>query len=235
MQAAVGAALMKRWFLSPRFVLPENWRKGDMNFLGVPTQHVDSSIVKMEWVRRFTRANIAIGTLENSRLSTPKALDEIRRVLQRQHFLTANKENIGVSSNALILHETAHLNSIGVPYVGGVDPLDCALAAFTMHVAVGGSVEPLEKGQSNAGKTHKVTIKNLHFYVRDSYDFNTEDEPLGYWGREGASASLFNLGMSFVENAQFRKWRERHGRGGDFIIFSDIYTKNLPKPISLEI
>jgi len=234
MQASVGAALMSRWFSSPRFVLPENWRKGDKNFLSVPTQHVDLSIVKMAWVNRFTRANVAMNTLESSRLTTLPAAVELRRVLQRQHFLTGNKENIGVSSNALILHETAHLNSIGVPYGGGVDPLDCALAAFTMHVAVGGSVEPLGGNEMKAGKTHKMLIEKLHFYVRDSYDFNSEDEPLGYWGREGASASVFKLGMSFVENRQFRQWRDRHGRGGDFIIFSDVYTKNLPKSIKME-
>lgn len=85
-----------------------------------------------------------------------------------------------------------------------------------------------------AGKTHKMLIEKLHFYVRDSYDFNSEDEPLGYWGREGASASVFKLGMSFVENRQFRQWRDRHGRGGDFIIFSDVYTKNLLKSIKMK-
>lgn len=233
MQAGVGAALMRRWFASPKFVLPENWRAGDKDFLTVPSQHLDTAIVKMDWVRRFTRANVAISTLER-RLNTALALKELRRVLKRQHFLTNGKEKIGQAESAVVLHETSHLNSVAVAYGGGVDPLDCGLAAFTMHVAVSGTAEPLAGAMPNQ-KSHRISIERLNFYVRDSYDFNTEDEPLGYWGREGASASVFHVGMSYVENRQFRLWRERHGRGGDFIIFSDVYQKNLPRPILVEI
>lgn len=229
MQSAVGAQLMRRWFRSPKFVLPESWRKGNHNALSIPTQNIDTSIVKMSWVRQFSRAISAIQTLEANRITTPLAAKELRRVLQRQLFLTDRPERVGITSDAIVLHETTHINSLAVPYGGGVDPLDCALAAFTMHVAVGGIVEPFNNGSNSSQKTHKIHINKLHFYIRDSYDFSTEDEPLGYWGRDGASTSMLSSETYFVENRHFTKWREKHGKGGDFIVFSDVYTKEISK------
>lgn len=232
MQSPVGAQLMRRWFRSPRFVLPESWRKGEYNFLSVPSQNIDNSIVKMDWVKRFSRATSAIQTLEKNRITTPLAAKELRRVLQRHLFLTDKAERVGLSSDAIVLHETAHINSIAVPYGGGVDPLDCALAAFTMHLAVGGGVQPSKS--VDGIRKYEMVIESLHFYIRDSYDFGTENEPLGYWGRDGASTSFFSSETYFVENRHFSKWRDKHGRGGDFVVFSDVYTKKI-SPITIEI
>jgi hypothetical protein len=37
-----------------------------------------------------------------------------------------------------------------------------------------------------------------------------------------------------VRNRDYREWREKHQRGGDFLIFSDIATHELAQPIILE-
>lgn len=233
MNAREGAALMRRWFTSPKFVLHESWRNGTSNNLGIPSQNIDTSIIKMGWVARFPRAMSAMAQLEQHRVSTPAAAKELKRVLKRQHFLTQQREPIGNSKEAIILHETTHLNYIEVPFGGGVDPLDCALAAFTMHMAICGFVQPLENKIAMGTGTHEVEITKLHFYIRDSYDFTTGNEPLGFWGRNGASVSVYSGDKAFVENKHFRDWRGAHGTGGDFLIFSDVMTKLLPKPIKL--
>ncbi|WP_442867345.1 DUF6402 family protein [Acidovorax sp. GBBC 1281] len=37
-----------------------------------------------------------------------------------------------------------------------------------------------------------------------------------------------------VQNEDFRKCRAKHGRGGDFIVLSDVHRVHLPFPIKLE-
>ncbi|WP_225984695.1 DUF6402 family protein [Noviherbaspirillum aerium] len=91
-----------------------------------------------------------------------------------------------------------------------------------------GAVQPLVKRRDNV--SHQVEITHLHFYIRDNYDFTSDAEPLGHWGRDGASRPP-SSGKAFVENKSFREWRARHGRGGDFVVFSDVMTKHLKRPL----
>ena len=230
--APEGAALMRRWFNSPAFSLPEAWRLGNVNYRSVPAQNIDTSIITMAWVSGFQRAAQALTALESSRTNTPAGARELKRVLLRSGSLGTKRVPIGTASDAIGLHETAHLNSIGVEAGGSVDALDCALAAFTLHLAVSGFVQPL--ANRVYGNTHEVEITKLHFYVRDNYDFTTGKEPLGHWSRDGA-AVLYSPGKVFVEDQHFRDWRARHGRGGDFVVFSDVKTKQLAKPLKIMI
>lgn len=224
---------MRQWFQSPPFVLPESWRPGNINSLSIPSQNLNTTTIKMSWVAGFPRVVNGLMKLERERITTAAASRELRRILQRQQFLTNRREPIGVSRDTVVLHETAHLNSEPIPWGGTVDPLDCALAAFTLHMAISGFVSPLST--KSTSKTHEVEITELHFYVRDCYDFTSDREPLGSWNRTGASVSPYVLGKFFAENNVFRKWRDRHNRGGDFVIFSDLLTKRLPRPITIQI
>jgi hypothetical protein len=230
LNARQGAELMRRWFDSPAFTLPEPWRLGHVNYRSVPAKNLDASIIKMSWVTGFARARAALGVLESSRTNTTAGAIELKRVLSRAGLLTGNRTAIGTVDNAVLLHETAHLNSIGVEFGGSVDALDCALGAFTMHMAVTGFVQPLARMLDS--HTHEVEITKLHFYVRDSYDFTTDKEPLGHWSRDGAS-TFYSRGKVFVEDKHFRQWRASHGRGGDFVVFSDLKTKLLETPIRI--
>jgi len=231
LNAPQGADLMRRWFNSPSFSLPESWRSSNVNFMGVPANHVDTTIIKMNWVAGFPRARAKLNQLEQHYVNTPKASRELKRVLTRQGLIKQARLPIGTSSDAVVLHETAHLNSAGVEFGRSVDPLDCALASFTLHMAVSGFVQPTMPAVLS--HTHEVEINKLHFYVRDSYDFTSEKEQLGFWSRDGASSSIYDPKRVFVENRAFRNWRDRHGRGGDFVIFSDVMTKVLPTPITI--
>lgn len=233
MSAPQGAELMRQWFRSPSFVLPQSWRLGSVNFLNVATQNLNTSTIKMSWVAGFPRAANALARLEQNLVTTGNAARELRRVLHCQQFLAGGRVSIGNSREAIVLHETAHLNSVAVSWGQTVDPLDCALAAFSVHMAVSGFVQPINtRGTS---KTHEVEITALHFYVRDCYDFTSDREPLGSWSRNGASVVPGVPGTYFAENSIFRKWRARHGLGGDFVVFSDVLTKKLQRPINIQI
>lgn len=232
MNASVGAKLMTRWFNSPTFVLPSSWRSGRTDFRAVSRKHIDTGILKMTWLTGFARARQALSHLELQRTQTPAAERELKRVLMRSGLLTSSRRAIGGANDVVILHETAHLNMIGIGFGNSIDTLDCALGSFTMHMAASGFVQPLAKRVDSY--SHQAEIHALHFYVRDNYDFTTDDEPLGHWGREGA-AVMYSPGKVFVENRSFRDWRKRHGRGGDFVLFSDVMTKPLAKPLTIKI
>jgi hypothetical protein len=49
LNARQGAELMRRWFDSPAFTLPEAWRLGHVNYRSVPAKNLDTSIIKMSW------------------------------------------------------------------------------------------------------------------------------------------------------------------------------------------
>ncbi|MEG0368319.1 MAG: DUF6402 family protein, partial [Coprobacillus sp.] len=93
-----------------------------------------------------------------------------------------------------------------------------------------------------------INVDALGFYLKDTYDFLDDDflgldipELLGVWswsrilnkvetvtymssytqGFFGLLAREFS-GFVPVFNSDFRKWREKHNTGGDFIVFSDV-------------
>lgn len=63
---------------------------------------------------------------------------------------------------------------------------------------------------------YELTIEQVGIYIRDSYDFNGF-QILGPWEiRDHAPRTCV------VTNGDFRDWRQANGRGGDFLLFSDI-------------
>ena len=65
--------------------------------------------------------------------------------------------------------------------------------------------------------------------MHDTYEFN-QDQPLGLLRYAGVSMSP-GPGRFLVENGDFRKWRTRFGRGGDFMVFSDVHWVGVAKPL----
>jgi hypothetical protein len=105
-----------------------------------------------------------------------------------------------------------------------LDDMTAALGRFTFRVVVVGSITP-ETGSHRS--RHRVTITNVGVYIRDSFDFNG-NQFLGYWDDSDNSVSMVNfLSGDAVSNADFRSWRSTHGRGGDFLVFSDVKWMSL--------
>lgn len=116
MNASVGAKLMTRWFNSPTFVMPSSWRSGRTDFRAVSRKHIDTGILKMSWLTGFARARQALSHLKLQRTQTPAAERELKRVLMRSGLLTSSRRAIGGANDVVILHETAHLNMIGIGF-----------------------------------------------------------------------------------------------------------------------
>ena len=103
------------------------------------------------------------------------------------------------------------------------------------------------------GTAYSDSSKNVFFepsyagvYVKDFYDFNNDngwDQPLGVWTEDGiltrgqSVISIPNIKTitlnkktmkcAYVFNSDFLKYRDKTGRGGDFIVFSDVYWVKL--------
>jgi hypothetical protein len=109
-----------------------------------------------------------------------------------------------------------------------LDDLYGALGDFNFHFLVNGWVERLaeKKGQAH----YEVTITKVGVYIKDSYDFNDDpnsllSQPLGFWGCNPLYIGTRpGLNRYYVNNADFREWRKKDGRGfgGDFMVFSEI-------------
>ena len=80
-------------------------------------------------------------------------------------------------------------------------------------------------------------------YIRDSFDFEG-NQPLGCWsdgqpmmfspvllpGTAGGMVFVPELMLTPVGNRDFREWRQRTGKGGDFLVFSDVKRVTLTPP-----
>jgi hypothetical protein len=116
--------------------------------------------------------------------------------------------------------------------VTDLDDMSAALGRLALRVVVAGSVTPVGSGTS---ARHRVTITNAGIYVRDSYDFNGT-QFLGYWDASDDSVSMVNpFSGDRIANEDFRNWRTATGRGGDYLVYSDVKWEALSTPDSFEI
>ncbi|MDA8446599.1 DUF6402 family protein [Paracidovorax valerianellae] len=239
----MGAALMERWFIAPAFSMPISWKgsaRAALDNRSLDGHHVDTTTVSMSWALRFGRTQDTFAELTRAVLglssiqSLNRSKEELFSMLRRAGKFGAHAATFGEGRSVIELHETAHVNARPVSSNGlekltdPIDDLYCALGAFTLHVAAEGVISPLKR--SGVQATHQVDIHGLAFYIRDCYDF-TDDQPLGNWDASEVQM-LPARHLRLAENASFRQWRDRHQRGGDFIIFSDIHRQKFSAPLT---
>jgi len=242
----IGSALMRRWFSSPSFTMPSGWKRTDatdFDHRSISPQYIDQTTVTMAWALRFGRTQEVVDELRRviagqlSPRSHQISKDRLAGRLKRAGKLGAQAAPFGNSQSAVDLHETAHVNSrnVGTNSIEKLtDPIDdmyCALGAFTLHASAEGVVTPL-RGMLGT-PSHRVEIHSLNFYLRDSYDFSG-DQILGNWNN-GDVRTFPTSNLYMVENASFRRWRDVHRKGGDFLIFSDVYKEKLSAPMTWDV
>ncbi|GKT00777.1 DUF6402 family protein [Acidovorax sp. SUPP3434] len=252
----VAAALMERWFRGAPFKMPGPMKRGEAvsRPSTLSAAQLDENTVSMAWARGFARVNAAMAKLQ-SQWATPAGVVQLKKIVREQGLgrLGTQAWRLGdLSKPAKILDETCQVNYLGFGRLS--DPLDDfygAMGEATLKVAVSGMVTP--KG---TGKT-SIAIDELGFYLRDAYDFNDGEnsflsQPLGFWGFGGVERLQWGSGVSIseqwvqetdaqvrshtylVQNTDFRRWRALHGRGGDFIVLSNVHRVQLPFPIHME-
>jgi hypothetical protein len=224
-----GARLMESWFSRPVAVKPG---------YGSPPEYV-----KMDWALGYPEGKKIYNEIINNKVwSNEAARREVRKMLEKQNLLKPGTcAAFGdLSKDAAELDEVAVNFRSTSGYYGGyysgmygyydayedLTDLTAALGRFVMKVAIAGSVEAHE---SLPGK-YKVTVGEIGVFIRDSYDFEG-DQHLGYWDPDDNSVSVVNfLSGDKVTNESFRDWRASNGKGGDFLVFSDVKRTILPTP-----
>jgi hypothetical protein len=248
----VAAQLLRRWFRSPRYVMPWDIKNGDIDPRTLSLLLIEPRIVTMKWALRFGRVRSAYQKLLEG-WRTPAGLALLRTRLDdtRPSFQPASWRFGDLSQSGRVLDKTCQVNVAGV---GGIfDPLDDfygAIGKGLLKIAVTGMVTALP------GSRYRIAIDEVGIYLRDTYDFNDDhmsliSQPLGYWGFQGVSRR-FQLRWDVeidaryaeavpadrlyaVQNDDFRRYRNVHGRGGDFVVYSDVQRVRLPRPLILDV
>jgi len=214
-----GARLMDIWFSRSPNAVPQ---------AGIP----ETSTIRMDsWALTFARCAQVYRRLVSEQVwCTAEAQRRIGRRLREQGLVGSQHASFGNLNRPVPQLER---DAIWQESVGGLlDPLDdmyAALGRFTLRVVVAGSVlrgqvpVPTMTRSTRPATTvpqYTVQIEQVGFYLFDSYDFNG-DQPLGFWSTTGVSR-LPAIGYDYVSNESFRNWRAQHGRGGDFLVYSDL-------------
>ena len=236
------AALMQRWFDSPAWEMPEDWKTTSMqpNALSLTAAQCDEAIVKMEWAMKFQRCREAMKNVE-SMLATPNALVLLEERLKDAGWKGESGFELGFyNMSAIQMDAICQLNALG--FGGRWDTLDDmygALGSATLKVGVVGKVFRTENS-SMANPNYYFRVEHLGFYIRDHYDFNgpqylgswsedrvlTKNETLSTFYPEGLIAVIQSRGpIATVWNGDFRAYRDKIRKGGDFIVYSDVSWK----------
>ncbi|MEM0940635.1 MAG: DUF6402 family protein [Bacteroidota bacterium] len=114
----------------------------------------------------------------------------------------------------------------------GLDDFIATLASFNYHVLASGYLE-FKKGKYlwSLDSYTQVNVTHLGFYIKDSFDFiddpGKKSQPLGFWkilGKNGAEVerNLNKNGYYEVNNKLYRDYRDDHGMGYNFHLYSNI-------------
>lgn len=247
---STAAALMQRWFDSPAWEMPEEWKepKTQPDPLSLPAIKCDESIVKMEWAMQFERCREAVDEAE-AIVSSAKAVERLRKLLTRAGWDENSSFELG--SNLLSSRQIDVLSQVNFRIFGStwdsLDDMYGALGSATLKVGVTGRAFSKKNFITQQIELY-FQIENLGFYIRDHYDFSglqylgtwTEDRVLTKAETAIALTPQGNLVIRLkdgpfaaVKNSHFRNYRGNTGQGGDFFIYSDILWKKSDQIIKL--
>ena len=212
-----GARLMEIWFSRASVTAPA---------YGSP----ETQTIRMSsWVLTFHRARAVYDQIMRERIwANPAARREVAAMLRKKGLLSSAPQSrpFGNLTAPVPLLDTDYVNQRVVGFsLSDLDDMAAALGNFAFRIVVAGGVMPIPKSPR-----FKVTISEVGVYVRDSYDFNGS-QFLGFWDDKDNSVSMTNpLSGTSISNDDFRSWRAKTGKGGDFLIFSDLLKTRLPNP-----
>ena len=115
-----------------------------------------------------------------------------------------------------------------------MDDVEAALGSFAFHAVPFGDARVYLR---NNVPWVRVRVLGAYIYMHDSFDFNGDQsgwipglgDGLGYWKTSPpAFSSVVRPGYTFIDNVNFRQYRDRYGVGGDYRIMSDIETVRIP-------
>ncbi|MCG8990565.1 DUF6402 family protein [Delftia acidovorans] len=246
----VAAALMERWFNGAAFAMPDDMKLGKGHYRpnALGAAYLEEGLVTMQWALGFARVQNAMSELTR-RWDTKSGRMFLKSRILAQSLGKSDKPwKFGdLSRSSKILEETCQVNYIKFGHLS--DPMDDfygAMGEAQMNVAVEGTVV-------SSGSELKFIPEELGFYLRDAYDFNDSfdllSQPLGFWGFEGVERTYqirwdveterktvhekpedVKKYKYAVQNDDFREWRRKNNRGGDFMILSNVHRVKINHP-----
>lgn len=221
----VASSLMQRWADGVSSTMTDAVKLGTI----APTSpgQLYQGVVTMNWVKRFSRANVAYNAAIANALN-PAGVKQLRNQLAQAGWKSGEFALGSKSYDAATLDATCQTNFVQVgALLDTIDDFYGAMGKASIKVAVVGRI-----AQTSA-KSHVFNVDALGLYLRDTYDFNGS-QPLGVWSKDRClskaemvvhyTSPIIALtdGFESVSNADFREWRTKTGRGGDYVIYSDV-------------
>ena len=160
--------------------------------------------------------------------------------------------SVPLLSHHCLLNERPTGTSLTEKIGDDLDDLYGALGAYTMRVAGAGYVEPLKDSNGKVTK-HRIHLEKIGLFVRDTYEF-IGTQGLGLWNFTEVKKGFGYLNPDVkieqhcrevdekdaekiaqkegeklfdVENADFEAYRKKFGKGGDFVIYSDVQWQDV--------
>lgn len=237
----VAPRLMERWFKGKAFALDSYLRdKYYDEPLSIPEDHCDDKIVTMDWALKFERVRDEYDNIFRN-INTAAAIKKLQDHITNHKLVDTGSRlgNVGMNARELNAHCQIQTQMFG-SRTDTIDDLYGAIGVGMLQLAVVGEV------QRGINKD-SFRVDNIGVYLKDAYEFNGF-QFLGCWTTEKTygKAELLNhaaaqayrltspsaaLAAKFmktdqpvfhVHNHDFRNYREKHGKGGDFIIYSDV-------------
>ncbi|MCH9423775.1 DUF6402 family protein [Klebsiella quasipneumoniae] len=236
--------LMEHWFsISPAYSFNKESKTELLNCdaRSIPPSMVNDNIVKMAWAIQYPQVKNGINELRSS-WNTINSQKVLKKHISKIKISEGETVKFGFSDDVKELDATAQANFliIGSKF-DTVNDWYGAIGNCNLKVCIRGTVNLLNS-------KHTLTIESLGFYIKDTYDFLDDDkfgidipESLGVWGKDrilnkaetvsymssytsGAFGLLIRMFSGFVPifNSDFRKWQNKHGTGGDYMVFSDL-------------
>ncbi|GKT02348.1 DUF6402 family protein [Acidovorax sp. SUPP3434] len=246
---SVASNLMERWFNGAAYQLtPEVKASADGHRLSqLPSSQLEEHLVRMQWALGFARVQAAVARLQAT-WASPAGLAMLKRRVGDQIGVQKCWRLGNLALPAKLLENTCQVNFL--VFGQWSDPMDDfygAMGEAQLKVAVSAIVTSHGRGRVD------VEVDELGFYLRDAYDFNDSrafiSQPLGCWGFNGMECGVrtqWNVPIEdmtvdespssvqgrkyVVQNQDFRRWREKNHRGGDFMVLSNVHRIKLPFP-----
>lgn len=216
-------------------------------------QKIEPGMVDLNWVLEFPRAKeiydewIKLDGAPGTVLS-PAAGQILGKRLCENGLLDPSQDEItfDFTSYAPEKFEDFYFNHVIVPEIE-YDDLDdqkmeglfAALGAFTLAILGKGRAQNLGNG------AWKIFVEHVCVYVRDRFNFETDKwwqilfekvEPLlRYWNcEEKAFSKEKKDGYVGLSNSDFRNFRNKFARGGDFFVLSEPVCIEVREPAGYE-
>ncbi|MDR0183969.1 DUF6402 family protein [Lysobacter arvi] len=224
------ARLIERWFSTPAWSMPGGVKSGDFDKRNLPFSHFDDTIITMKWAMRFPRFQEALAKVGRTSFHTPNGLEQLRsRLGGWRGTEPVQLGYYGMPTRSFDASCWVNSTVLGSK-IDTLDDMYGALGIANVKVGVVGTAVV-------ENKRKMFHVAHVGFYVLDYYDF-VDWQYLGTWTKDRVltkAEALFaetytgrrivnykDGAFAKVFNQDFREYRDRTGRGGDFVVYSDV-------------